>query len=71
MKCIAVGAEHTQLNFIWCELTTFDGYGPKKLRAAKSVPAATQVFRNEFEVWRPARPARCYPSSSAISGTAA
>jgi hypothetical protein len=40
----------TQLQFLWHELSTVPGYGLDSLRAAKTVPAATEVFAKRFEV---------------------
>jgi len=46
---MAAGALATQLNFIWYELTAFQGYGLRALRAASTVALATHVFAASFE----------------------
>ncbi len=38
-----------QLEFIWYELETFANYGLAKLRASRSVAAATAIFQTDFE----------------------
>ena len=38
-----------QLEFVWYELETFAGYGLSKLRASRSVAAATVIFQTDFE----------------------
>jgi hypothetical protein len=40
----------TQLDFIWYELTSFQQYGLRALRAAGNVAAATKAFQDHFEV---------------------
>ncbi|TMQ05050.1 MAG: hypothetical protein E6J90_31040 [Deltaproteobacteria bacterium] len=44
------GALHTQLAFIWYELTTFSGYGLGSLRAATTVTAAVTAFQDKYEI---------------------
>jgi MYXO-CTERM domain-containing protein len=38
-----------QLDFIWCELTTFSGYGLAALQQTTNVTDATVAFQNDFE----------------------
>ena len=41
---------NTQLAFIWYELENFSTYGLTKLRAAKTVTAATVAFQTDYEI---------------------
>ena len=38
-----------QLDFIWFELSTFEHYGLKELKASTTLEQATQVFEDKFE----------------------
>ncbi len=39
----------TQLDFVWYELTTFDGYGLSELKSSGNVSEATVAFQDRFE----------------------